>query len=280
LETEQVVLSSSDLAPVAYLRIKAATLTLKDEIPILNASIPSLLDTDSVAVHDTVIESQRNLLSSPQYSEISPIHQTEPWSKCISSRNLDPWVAIANVQMPVSDITREISVEEEVKECFRELQSMFCSIHPSPWFTHLFCTEILAIYSLNLAHCSHINLFLSSMDLFHRVNAVYATYFGTNPPSRACVAVDLVPPTRVKLDCIAYADDRPSERQALHVQGLSYWAPANIGPYSQAIMVRQTCHWTRDIGHEFLGGRTNFSFWPDWPGSRKPYPAIPSVFSR
>lgn len=26
-------------------------------------------------------------------------------------------------------------------------------------------------------------------------------------------------------------------RTALHVQGMSYWAPANIGPYSQAVMV-------------------------------------------
>jgi diphthine-ammonia ligase len=40
-------------------------------------------------------------------------------------------------------------------------------------------------------------------------------------------------------------DDRPSAggsgrvqgRQALHVQGLSHWAPANIGPYSQAVSV-------------------------------------------
>lgn len=28
-------------------------------------------------------------------------------------------------------------------------------------------------------------------------------------------------------------------RQALHVQGLSYWAPANIGPYSQAVIVSE-----------------------------------------
>jgi hypothetical protein len=30
---------------------------------------------------------------------------------------------------------------------------------------------------------------------------------------------------------------RVQGRQALHVQGLSYWAPANIGPYSQAVSV-------------------------------------------
>lgn len=75
------------------------------------------------------------------------------------------------------------------------------------------------------------------MDLFARINAVYGTFFGSSPPSRACVAVDLPEGLRVKLDCIAYAEKEAAERQALHVQGLSYWAPANIGPYSQAIIV-------------------------------------------
>jgi diphthine-ammonia ligase len=75
------------------------------------------------------------------------------------------------------------------------------------------------------------------MDLFPRMNAVYATFFGISPPARACVAVNLPSPIRCKLDCTAYAERAPEERRALHVQGLSYWAPANIGPYSQAIMV-------------------------------------------
>jgi len=78
------------------------------------------------------------------------------------------------------------------------------------------------------------------MALFTRVNAIYSTFFGTSPPARACVAVDLPHPVRIKLDCIAFAEDRPQERQALHVQSQSYWAPANIGPYSQAIVVRNS----------------------------------------
>jgi diphthine-ammonia ligase len=75
------------------------------------------------------------------------------------------------------------------------------------------------------------------MDLFVPMNSVYSTYFGSSPPARACVAVDLPAPARIKLDCIAYGKGPMTERQALHVQGLSYWAPANIGPYSQAVVV-------------------------------------------
>jgi diphthine-ammonia ligase len=61
--------------------------------------------------------------------------------------------------------------------------------------------------------------------------------FGTSPPARACVAVNLPSPHQVALECLAFADSSPRERSALHVQGISYWAPANIGPYSQAIGV-------------------------------------------
>lgn len=71
------------------------------------------------------------------------------------------------------------------------------------------------------------------MSLFPRLNAVYSTYFGTSPPTRACVSVLSLPPgRRLKLEGVASLG---VGRTCLHVQSLSYWAPANIGPYSQGI---------------------------------------------
>jgi diphthine-ammonia ligase len=99
--------------------------------------------------------------------------------------------------------------------------------------------ELLLQHNLQLSNCVIINIYLSSMDIFARVNAVYSTFFGTSPPARACIAVDLPAPISVRLDCLAFSERVPGDRYALHVQGLSYWAPSNIGPYSQAIMVRQ-----------------------------------------
>ncbi|RXK37738.1 hypothetical protein M231_04987 [Tremella mesenterica] len=93
-------------------------------------------------------------------------------------------------------------------------------------------------------HATHITFLLSSMSLFVAANALYATYFGTSPPSRATVAVPLPPGQRVRLEVIGF-DDRFvgfEGRQALHVQSLSYWAPANIGPYSQAVIVNSRVH--------------------------------------
>ncbi|KIK67996.1 hypothetical protein GYMLUDRAFT_803453 [Collybiopsis luxurians FD-317 M1] len=87
------------------------------------------------------------------------------------------------------------------------------------------------------------------MDDFTRVNTVYASFFGTSPPSRATVALDLPPGIRVRIDCLAFAGSTANhERQALHVQSQSYWAPANIGPYSQAILAEERLFISGQIG--------------------------------
>lgn len=77
------------------------------------------------------------------------------------------------------------------------------------------------------------------MARFAAANTVYARAFGTAPPSRACVAVRMPADRRVVLEAtgVRPAGGAGLGRTALHVQSMSYWAPANIGPYSQAVMV-------------------------------------------
>lgn len=79
------------------------------------------------------------------------------------------------------------------------------------------------------------------MSDFPAANASYIRYFGTSPPSRATVAVPLPRGQRIRVEIVGFDDSsehgRVGGRSALHVQGLSYWAPANIGPYSQAVTV-------------------------------------------
>ncbi|CAK9779456.1 adenine nucleotide alpha hydrolases-like protein [Cutaneotrichosporon oleaginosum] len=92
----------------------------------------------------------------------------------------------------------------------------------------------------------HVTLLLASMSDFAAVNAAYIKYFGTSPPSRACVGCPLPGQQRIRIEIIGF-DGRPrnrpvGDRTALHVQGLSYWAPANIGPYSQAVIVDSRVH--------------------------------------
>lgn len=81
---------------------------------------------------------------------------------------------------------------------------------------------------------TQITLLLRSMDNFHSVNTIYNRYFrDPNPPSRVCIAIgDAMPPG---CNIMMHVQAVSGERKGLHIQGRSYWAPANIGPYSQAI---------------------------------------------
>ncbi|OBZ70170.1 Diphthine--ammonia ligase [Grifola frondosa] len=226
VETEVVVHSDGGFATVAYLRIKKAELVSKSEADHRQAIIPPVLSEEFSIIRDVVLQSQA---STENGCSLDYAIQSS-YEPSVSSNLVGNWVAIANVQKAGGTLSPDLCVEDEVRDCFQTLQNR------------------LQQYSLHLTNCANINIFISSIDLFARVNAVYASYFGTSPPARACVAVDLPPGIRVRLDCIAYAESSPADRQALHVQGLSYWAPANIGPYSQAITVDQRIFISGQIG--------------------------------
>ncbi|KAL4893855.1 hypothetical protein BDV59DRAFT_192965 [Aspergillus ambiguus] len=80
---------------------------------------------------------------------------------------------------------------------------------------------------------------LRSMADFPAMNAAYVSMFKKpNPPARATVACGDGLPDGVNVMVSLVVDLGPRERRhGLHVQSRSYWAPANIGPYSQAVAV-------------------------------------------
>ena len=152
------------------------------------------------------------------------------------SRYLDNWISVGNIHRDLRDGS-DMPLEDEVRECFHILQRRDTNQGRARRLADFGPKGCLSEHSLSFCHIANMNVFISSMEDFASINAVYATYFGVSPPARACVAVDLPHPLRVTLDCVAYAEQKNDDRKALHVQGLSYWAPANIGPYSQAIIV-------------------------------------------
>ncbi len=80
-------------------------------------------------------------------------------------------------------------------------------------------------------------LLIRDMSSFPEINKEYSSLFShVNPPSRACVAVGglLDDGIDVLMHCCVATGEAKEGRTALHVQSRSYWAPANIGPYSQA----------------------------------------------
>ncbi len=67
---------------------------------------------------------------------------------------------------------------------------------------------------------------------------VYTIYHGVSGVYRVCVQTCLPPGVSVQIDAVAYRASMDDERKTMHVQSVSHWAPANIGPYSQAVRVR------------------------------------------
>ncbi|OJD35167.1 atp-binding endoribonuclease [Diplodia corticola] len=109
-------------------------------------------------------------------------------------------------------------------------------------------TRLLALLPLHFATPANITsttLLLRSMSLFTALNPIYGVLFSraANPPARVTVACGSALPegVDVALSCtvdLPVTDSlAPSRRRGLHVQSRSYWAPANIGPYSQAVAV-------------------------------------------
>lgn len=82
---------------------------------------------------------------------------------------------------------------------------------------------------------------LKNMSNFANVNVNYSKFFakiGSLPPSRACIGNKHIF-GELQLSCIAtLCEQKEPFKDGIHVQGISYWNPCNIGPYSQVILPR------------------------------------------
>ncbi|KAJ3336981.1 ATP binding domain 4 [Gonapodya sp. JEL0774] len=105
-------------------------------------------------------------------------------------------------------------------------------IEDDVWYALNCLYENLTHSNIPKSSVSLVHLYVSSMADFARVNAAYVKFWGVGPPARVTVQLPLQG-RRVHLDATAVVAN--IHRDALHVQGISYWAPANIGPYSQAV---------------------------------------------
>ncbi|SCZ94782.1 BZ3500_MvSof-1268-A1-R1_Chr12-1g03654 [Microbotryum saponariae] len=214
-------------------------------------SVPAMLDRSSLKIYRAVREAYRNSITLESVS-LDPRAFTSDRAEILISPSpssptittIGPWLHFSNLSLSSpTPSSSKLPIESEVKQLFESL------------------IELLSQKSSTLLHLTHLTLYLSSekMKLFPRINQVYSTYFGTAPPTRACVGILLSPSSnasspRIELEGIAYnpsldprtstptpstllinADER--ERKNVHVQSLSYWASANIGPYSQSVIV-------------------------------------------
>ena len=72
-------------------------------------------------------------------------------------------------------------------------------------------------------------VYIQDMTKFNAFNNIYSRYFGSNPAPRVTVQTNIQ--NSVQIELLAFKDDKKIgfTKDSLHVQGVSYWAPANIG---------------------------------------------------
>ncbi|XP_069165246.1 uncharacterized protein [Procambarus clarkii] len=108
--------------------------------------------------------------------------------------------------------------------------------------------ECLLGEEMELHHLVCVKMYVQDINDYVQLNAQYIKYFSSNPPVRVCVEVPLPSDVRVQFDVSGWRQSHmttdedentlhPTSRTTMHVQGISHWAPANIGPYSQAVKV-------------------------------------------
>ncbi|MCO5549609.1 hypothetical protein L7F22_003082 [Adiantum nelumboides] len=191
---------------VFYMKIEKAHLEEKEEQIIVSPetiTIPNRFDRYSVRCRP------QDIIGTLSIEKTTLQHiQQQP----LTSKN-GPWCAISGIQGRVEE---GYDIETEIRKAFDLLG------------------DELQKQGLNLENLAHINVYLSNQRHFPALNFVYKTLFGVDPPSRACVAINLDEShSNILID--AYAFESSIARKALHVQGRSYWAAANIAPYSQAV---------------------------------------------
>ncbi|KAK0537017.1 hypothetical protein OC835_001841 [Tilletia horrida] len=229
VETEIVTHAEAAFASVAYLKIAKAQLVPKtnDAAKLDTVQVPDDLDVAGrrtlKAIQGAALPSSTTA-SIAASSSLADINSTTGKPRPSHIKRSGQWLHLSNVHGLSEEGNRPESLEQETEDMFKQLQRM------------------------SLRNVTHVNLYLSSQSDFLRVNAVYKRQFQEGPPSRACVGIRVAKGDirRVSLD--AAAIERPEDQRSLHVQGRSYWAPANIGPYSQAMLARERISIAGQIG--------------------------------
>ncbi|XP_017266383.1 diphthine--ammonia ligase isoform X1 [Kryptolebias marmoratus] len=223
---ETVIHSADAFAPVGYLRFTKMHTENKHSDVVARAlphgSCPcqSAIDkmTEEVEYADQAEDNQHEFTSNCDLS-CQRGHVNSPSCSKRSSRGYQ-WISGINGLK-----SQETGIKEQTSAAFTQLQN---ELDNRAW---------------KLENIILVHLYVRNMDDFAALNAVYKKHFDTNPPARVCVQAPLPVGQLLQMDCLLHDWIEPPEegcfhqKEALHVQSLSHWAPANIGPYSQALRV-------------------------------------------
>ncbi|KAI9037002.1 diphthine--ammonia ligase family protein [Aspergillus affinis] len=223
IEIQQREVRSGD-GGVGFMRLKGARCVDKEEqgdVKPEDVRRPALLDEDFAAALDAV-SAESSLASTMEMADQT---ETGPW-ECpgvSQSTNRGTWT-VSNITAPEAGP----GAAEQMGAIAQKIRDILDStVHDT------------GSGARTTADIVFTTVLLRSMTDFPSMNDIYVSLFKKpNPPARATVACGDSLPDGVKVMVSLVVDLGSRDlRLGLHVQSRSYWAPANIGPYSQAMSI-------------------------------------------
>jgi len=228
LEKKCINVSCDEIAPVSYLQLV--------DIEVVDKHVPPHLSQQQIIQYHGIEKISpddylNDLISINVTESPDPIEEMIPLRMEVCNVSIiqhsigEGWFDILNIE------GRGRKATECMTNCFQSLA------------THL------KDLGLSLTNLIRTHVYIDTMDNYAEINNIYCKHFGINPPVRICVALgsdNLPAGCMVKMSVRGCTDIK--EARCLHVQGVSHWAPANIGPYSQGYSLRSKIHVSGQIG--------------------------------
>ncbi|XP_054131814.1 diphthine--ammonia ligase isoform X3 [Melozone crissalis] len=228
VDSAKVVMHSADaFAPVAYLHFLKLHLENKQEESLGNFVVSSC-SCEMSCMDDDIFpsseedEPQKNILVTWKSLKQKSLDFTKTLQNSGKSLRGYQWFSGVTAHFLPS---KDKNAQDAAREAFSNLRANLAS-------------EGLKLKDIILVH-----LYVKSMKDFSVINSVYVTEFDLCPPARVCVETLLPDGVLFCIDCLAHKYDMATddvvhgEKLVMHVQSISHWAPASIGPYSQSIKV-------------------------------------------
>ncbi|XP_062350386.1 diphthine--ammonia ligase isoform X3 [Cinclus cinclus] len=230
VDSAKVIMHSADaFAPVAYLHFLKLHLENKAKslgtFLVSNCSCEISCADDGIFPSSEECEPQKNTLVTWKTMECSSLDFTKTIQNSGKSLSGYQWFSSIPAHFLPS---KDKNAEDAAREAFSSLRANLTS-------------EGLKLQDIILVH-----LYMKSMEDFSVINSVYVTEFDLCPPARVCVETLLPDGVLFCIDCLAHKYDMAvndvvhDEKLVMHVQSISHWAPASIGPYSQSIKVEDS----------------------------------------
>eukprot|EP00088_Acartia_fossae_P038541 TRINITY_DN3998_c0_g1_i2.p1 TRINITY_DN3998_c0_g1~~TRINITY_DN3998_c0_g1_i2.p1 ORF type:complete len:542 (-),score=83.49 TRINITY_DN3998_c0_g1_i2:214-1839(-) len=221
--------STDPFAPVSYLHL--------DSLELVDKDVPQDADQAAMLRHHLVqgITSE-DYLSDLSESVPSKIEaDSDTLVNNIETKNMEPEIINDSIGEGWFDIVNIHGFGDTPENCMRNAADLL--------------TKTLQKVGATSKDLVRTTVFIDTMENYGGVNRVYCQQFDLNPPVRICVALG---PSAFPSGCGLSMNVRgwrgEEDRRCLHVQGISHWAPPNIGPYSQGYLVQDKLHVSGQIG--------------------------------